>query len=83
MPVENFLFQVDTAPVEAVIGRKSHTRRVAIPGKKALLNAVIRLSSFAQSHDKETAHSCAVRQRDRNVPSPWRHAETRKGGQSD
>lgn len=39
MSVEDFLFEVVTAPVEAVVGQNGGTRRIAVPGKKALLNA--------------------------------------------
>jgi hypothetical protein len=36
--VQNLLFDVDQVPVEAVIGTNGHTRRVNIPGKKALIH---------------------------------------------
>jgi hypothetical protein len=36
--VQDLLFGVDQVPVEAVIGTNAHTRRVTIPGKKALIN---------------------------------------------
>ena len=35
---EDLVFHVDQAPVEAVIGANGSTRRIAIPGKKALVN---------------------------------------------
>jgi hypothetical protein len=36
--VQDLLFGVDQVPVEAVIGTNGHTRRITIPGKKALVN---------------------------------------------
>lgn len=36
--VQDLLFDVDQVPVEAVIGSNGNTRRIAIPGKKALVN---------------------------------------------
>ena len=36
--VQNLLFDVDQVPVEAVIGTNGHTRRINIPGKKALIH---------------------------------------------
>jgi hypothetical protein len=36
--VQNLLFDVDQVPVEAVIGTSGHTRRINIPGKKALIH---------------------------------------------
>ncbi len=36
--VQNLLFDVDQVPVEAVIGTNGHTRRINIPGKKALVH---------------------------------------------
>jgi hypothetical protein len=36
--VQDLLFGVDQVPVEAVIGTNSRTRRISIPGKKALIN---------------------------------------------
>jgi hypothetical protein len=36
--VQDLLFGVDQVPVEAVIGNNGHTRRITIPGKKALIN---------------------------------------------
>lgn len=36
--VQDLLFGVDQVPVEAVIGDKGNTRRISIPGKKALIH---------------------------------------------
>lgn len=36
--VQNLLFDVDQVPVEAVVGTNGHTRRIHIPGKKALIH---------------------------------------------
>ena len=36
--VHDLLFDVDQVPIEAVVGSKGSTRRISIPGKKALLN---------------------------------------------
>ena len=36
--IQDLLFGVDQVPVEAVIGTNAHTRRITIPGKKALVN---------------------------------------------
>jgi len=36
--VQDLLFGVDQVPIEAVIGTNGHTRRITIPGKKALVN---------------------------------------------
>lgn len=36
--VQNLLFDVDQVPVEAVIGSNGSTRRISIPGKKALIH---------------------------------------------
>ena len=36
--VQNLLFDVDQVPIEAVVGSNGSTRRISIPGKKALLN---------------------------------------------
>ncbi len=36
--IQDLLFGVDQVPVEAVIGTNGHTRRITIPGKKALIN---------------------------------------------
>jgi hypothetical protein len=36
--IQDLLFGVDQVPVEAVIGTTGHTRRITIPGKKALIN---------------------------------------------
>jgi len=36
--IQDLLFGVDQVPVEAVIGTNGHTRRITIPGKKALVN---------------------------------------------
>jgi hypothetical protein len=36
--IADLLFGVDQVPVEAVIGTNGHTRRITIPGKKALVN---------------------------------------------
>ncbi len=36
--VHDLLFDVDQVPVEAVVGSNRNTRRIAIPGKKALVN---------------------------------------------
>jgi hypothetical protein len=36
--IADLLFGVDQVPVEAVIGTIGHTRRITIPGKKALVN---------------------------------------------
>jgi hypothetical protein len=36
--IQELLFGVDQVPVEAVIGTNGHTRRITIPGKKALVN---------------------------------------------
>ena len=38
--VHDLLFDVDQAPVEAVVGSDGNTRRIAIPGKKALVNQI-------------------------------------------
>jgi len=35
--VQDLLFGVDQVPIEAVIGTNGHTRRITIPGKKALV----------------------------------------------
>jgi hypothetical protein len=36
--IQDLLFGVDQVPVEAVLGTNGHTRRICIPGKKALVN---------------------------------------------
>jgi len=36
--IADLLFGVEQVPVEAVIGSAENTRRIAIPGKKALFN---------------------------------------------
>jgi hypothetical protein len=36
--VQDLLFGVDQVPIEAVLGTNGHTRRITIPGKKALVN---------------------------------------------
>jgi hypothetical protein len=36
--VQELLFGVDQVPVEAVVETNGHTRRITIPGKKALIN---------------------------------------------
>jgi len=36
--VQNLLFDVHQVPVEAVVGSNGHTRRISIPGKKALIH---------------------------------------------
>jgi hypothetical protein len=36
--LEDLLFGVTSVPVEAVLGTNGHTRRITIPGKKALVN---------------------------------------------
>jgi hypothetical protein len=36
--IQDLLFGVDQVPVDAVIGTNGHTRRITIPGKKALVN---------------------------------------------
>ena len=36
--VQDLLFGVDQVPIEAVLGTIGHTRRITIPGKKALVN---------------------------------------------
>ncbi len=36
--VEDLLFDVDQVAIEAVVGSNGSTRRISIPGKKALLN---------------------------------------------
>lgn len=36
--VQNLLFDVDQVPIEAVVGSNGSTRRISIPGKKALVN---------------------------------------------
>lgn len=36
--VHDLLFDVDQVPIEAVVGSNGSTRRISIPGKKALLN---------------------------------------------
>lgn len=36
--VQDLLFDVDQVPIEAVIGSNGRTRRISIPGKKALVN---------------------------------------------
>lgn len=36
--VQNLLFEVDQVPVETVLGTNGHTRRIHIPGKKALIH---------------------------------------------
>ena len=36
--VQDLLFDVDQVPIEAVIGSNGSTRRISIPGKKALVN---------------------------------------------
>ena len=36
--VQELLFGVDQVPVEAVVETNGHTRRISIPGKKALVN---------------------------------------------
>jgi hypothetical protein len=36
--VQDLLFGVDQVPIEAVLGSNGHTRRITIPGKKALIN---------------------------------------------
>ena len=36
--VQDLLFDVDQVPIEAVVGSNGSTRRISIPGKKALVN---------------------------------------------
>ncbi len=36
--VQEILFDVDQVPIETVIGSNGSTRRISIPGKKALVN---------------------------------------------
>jgi hypothetical protein len=36
--IQDLLFGVDQVPIEAVLGTNGHTRRITIPGKKALVN---------------------------------------------
>jgi hypothetical protein len=36
--IQDLLFGVDQVPIEAVLGTNGHTRRIPIPGKKALVN---------------------------------------------
>ena len=36
--VQDLLFRVDQVPIEAVLGTNGNTRRICIPGKKALVN---------------------------------------------
>lgn len=52
--VQNLLFDVDQVPVEAVVGSNGNTRRINIPGKKALVN-------------KRTGHVLGVVSRDYRV----------------
>jgi hypothetical protein len=36
--VQDLLFDVDQVPIEAILGSKDNTRRISIPGKKALIH---------------------------------------------
>ena len=49
--VQNLLFDVDQVPVEAVVGTNGHTRRISIPGKKALVNKLTGLVLGVVSRD--------------------------------
>lgn len=49
--VQDLLFDVDQVPVEAVIGSNGDTRRISIPGKKALVNQLTGLVLGVVSRD--------------------------------
>jgi hypothetical protein len=49
--VQNLLFDVDQVPVEAVVGSNGSTRRISIPGKKALVNKLTGLVLGVVSRD--------------------------------
>jgi hypothetical protein len=49
--VHDLLFDVDQVPVEAVVGSNGSTRRISIPGKKALVNKLTGLVLGVVSRD--------------------------------
>lgn len=49
--VQDLLFDVDQVPVEAVVGSNGSTRRISIPGKKALVNKLTGLVLGVVSRD--------------------------------
>jgi hypothetical protein len=49
--VRDLLFDVDQVPIEAVVGSNGNTRRISIPGKKALVNKLIGLVLGVVSRD--------------------------------
>ena len=49
--VQDLLFDVDQVPVEAVVETNGHTRRISIPGKKALVNKLTGLVLGVVSRD--------------------------------
>jgi hypothetical protein len=49
--VQNLLFDVDQVPIEAVVGSNGSTRRISIPGKKALVNQLTGLVLGVVSRD--------------------------------
>ncbi|MBE2287186.1 MAG: DUF932 domain-containing protein [Prosthecobacter sp.] len=49
--VQDLLFDVDQVPIEAVIGSNGSTRRISIPGKKALVNQLTGLVLGVVSRD--------------------------------
>ncbi len=49
--VQNLLFDVDQVPIEAVVGSNGSTRRISIPGKKALVNKLTGLVLGVVSRD--------------------------------
>ena len=49
--VHDLLFDVDQVPIEAVVGSNGNTRRISIPGKKALVNKLTGLVLGVVSRD--------------------------------
>jgi hypothetical protein len=49
--VHDLLFDVDQVPIEAVVGSNGSTRRISIPGKKALVNKLTGLVLGVVSRD--------------------------------
>jgi hypothetical protein len=49
--VQDLLFDVDQVPIEAVVGSNGSTRRISIPGKKALVNKLTGLVLGVVSRD--------------------------------
>ena len=56
--IQDLLFGVDQVPIEAVLGTNGNTRRICIPGKKALVNQrtghIVGVDSWYYSHRYES-----------------------------